>query len=78
MPAWTRSRLTFLRDEIEPLGMNDSFTANCPEGSFTMTKAEFYRDFANVPRTRAYRNDGFYNYPKIPDHAWKYKRRNAA
>jgi len=40
------SRLGFKADVIEPLRDRDSFRVVTPVGTFQMTKAEFYRDFA--------------------------------
>ena len=44
-----------------------------PEGTFRMTKADFYRDFAGVVRTASYREKGIYHYPKVPRSAVRYK-----
>ena len=50
------SRLCFKADVIEPLAMDDTFEVVTPEGTFRMTKADFYRDFSNVPQTASYRD----------------------
>ena len=39
-----------------------------------MTKADFYRDFANVAATMSYRKRGLYHYPRTPEKAPKYLR----
>jgi hypothetical protein len=38
-----------------------------------MTKAEFYRDFANVVQTRSYRAPGGYHYAALPKRAERYR-----
>lgn len=68
------SRLGFKADLIEPLGPFDRFRIITPEGTFEMTKAEFYRDFANVVRSMSYRERGLYHYPATPEKALKYLR----
>ena len=60
------SRLCFKADVIEPLGENDKFCVNTPEGSFVMSKREFYMVFANVVQTRSYLKGRIYHYPKTP------------
>jgi hypothetical protein len=70
------SRLGFKADVIEPLRDRDSFRVVTPVGTFQMTKAEFYRDFANVVRSRSYRDRGLYHYPTVPEKALKYLRRS--
>ena len=42
---------------------------------FRMTKADFYRDFSNVPQTASYRDSRIYHYSKTPERARKYLRR---
>jgi hypothetical protein len=66
------SRLGFKADMIEPLRDSDEFEIRTPEGSFVMTKRDFYRDFANVARSMSYRKRGLYHYPKTPEKALKY------
>ena len=68
------SRLGFKADVIEPLAPNDRFRIITPQGTFEMTKAEFYRDFANVVVTMSYRTRGLYHYPRTPEKALKYLR----
>ena len=68
------SRLGFKADVIEPLAAGDRFRIITPEGTFEMTKAEFYRDFANVVRSMSYRDRGLYHYPTTPEKALKYLR----
>ena len=66
------SRLGFKADVIEPLGPRDRFRIVTPEGTFEMTKADFYRDFANVAKSMSYRERGLYHYPATPQKALKY------
>jgi hypothetical protein len=66
------SRLGFKADVIEPLGKTDRFRVVTPEGTFEMTKADFYRDFANVSKSMSYRDRGLYHYPTTPKKALKY------
>ena len=40
---YTFSRLCFKADVIESLDDNDVFIVHTPDGSFRMTKADFYR-----------------------------------
>ena len=66
------SRLGFKADVIEPLGPSDRFRVVTPEGTFEMSKADFYRDFGNVTRSMSYRDRGLYHYPRTPEKALKY------
>lgn len=36
------------------------------------TKAEFYRDFSNVVKTKSYKEDGIYHYSVTPKRALSY------
>lgn len=65
-------RLGFKAEMIEPLGDLDEFEVRTPEGSFVMTKRDFYRTFANVVRSKSYRDRGLYHYPVTPQKALKY------
>ena len=51
---YSKSRLWFKADVIEPLGDDEAFRVDTPEGSFRMTKAEFYRAFPNVVASDSY------------------------
>lgn len=62
-------RLCFKADVIEQLNINDAFIVHTPEGSFQITKALFYKRFANVLKTKSYKERGIYHYPKIPTKA---------
>lgn len=66
------SRLGFRADVIEALGLSDRFRIVTPEGTFEMTKADFYRDFSNVAKSMSYRGRGLYHYPVTPKKALKY------
>jgi hypothetical protein len=63
------SRLTFHRDSIEPLGPDDIFRVETPVGAFEMSKADFYSTFPRVPLSRAYRDNGYYNFKDVPRRA---------
>lgn len=72
IPSYEFSRLGFKADVIEPLGKKDRFRIITPEGTFEMTKADFYRDFANVVSSASYRDRGLYHYPRTPKKALRY------
>ncbi len=72
IPTYEFSRLGFKADVIEPLRPDERFRIVTPEGTFEMTKAEFYRDFDNVVRSMSYRDRGLYHYPTTPEKALKY------
>ncbi len=59
-------RLCFNADVIEPLEENDSFVVHTPEGTFKLTKTEFYNTFPNVVKTKSYRERRLYHYKHIP------------
>lgn len=61
------TRLTFKRDEIEPLQVDDIITIETPTGTYKMTKKEFYDVFDNVIKTKSYKEKGIYNYPIVPE-----------
>lgn len=66
------SRLCFKADIIEPLNEDDVFIVHTPEGSFQMSKADFYEAFSNVVNTKSYKERGIYHYPKTPNKALQY------
>ena len=45
------------------------FRVDTPIGSYQMSKAEFYRVFANVVASASYRERGLYHYPTTPGKA---------
>jgi hypothetical protein len=69
---YTASRLLFRAAVIEPLRDDESFCVETPAGAFKMTKAEFYREFRNVVRSRSYTERGIYHYPSIPRKALQF------
>lgn len=69
---YTSSRLCFKAAEIEPLQDTDVFIIRTPQGVFQFTKAEFYRDFSNVVKTKSYKEDGIYHYSVTPKRALSY------
>jgi hypothetical protein len=75
IPSYEFSRLGFKAAVIEPLAATDRFRIVTPDGTFEMTKADFYRDFANVVGSMSYRERGLYHYPRTPERALKYLTR---
>lgn len=69
MIEYTSSRLCFKADLIEPLKDNESFIVHTPNGTFKFTKADFYRVFSNVVKTRSYQEVRIYHYPQLPQKA---------
>ena len=67
------SRLCFKRDVIEALGPHESFRVETPVGTFEMRKADFYRVFPNVVKSRSYAEDGIYHYRKLPSQAEEFR-----
>jgi hypothetical protein len=70
--SYAASRLHFKTAIIEPLSMTDRFRIGTPYDSFEMSKADFYRDFANVVASRSYREGGGYHSKNPPQKASKY------
>lgn len=70
--SYRASRLLFKAGVIEPLEPHQRFQVVTPEGTFEMTKADFYRVFPNVPRTMSYRVRGIYHYPVVPEAALQF------
>jgi len=67
------SRLCFKADIIEPLNWDDEFCIVTPEGSFAMSKRDFYETFPNVVKSLSYQRDKLYHYSVIPKKALKFK-----
>lgn len=63
------TRLLFRADIIESLADSDIFSIHTPEGTFSMSKADFHKVFSNVIRTKSYREKGIYHYPTTPQKA---------
>ena len=73
MLSYESTRLTFKRDLIESLNLNDSIQITVfGEATYKMTKAEFYETFPNVVKTKSYNKIGSYNYKKTPSKAHKF------
>jgi hypothetical protein len=66
------TRLLFRAEVIESLADNDFFSVHTPEGTFSMTKVDFYRVFSNVVKTKSYRDKGIYHYPTTPKKALQF------
>jgi len=67
------SRLCFKRDVIEGLSSRQTFRVETPVGIFQLTKADFYRVFPNVVKSRSYAEDGIYHYRKLPSQAEEFR-----
>ena len=66
-------RLCFKAVVIEPFGLDDRFCVETPEGTFAMTKREFYETFQNVVKSKSYQLNKIYHYPKTPQKATQFK-----
>ncbi len=71
---YSAARLTFKRDEIEPLDWDDLIRIHVTnEGqTYEMTKKDFYNVFDNVVRSKSYRIYGNYNYHPTPSKAFQF------
>jgi hypothetical protein len=67
--TYEHARLCFKADVIEPLAMEGMFRVVTPNGTFRMTKAEFYLHFPNVVASNSYRRARIYHYPTTPARA---------
>lgn len=67
------SRFTFISKHIEPLALDEAFRMVTNVGTFQMTRADFYRDFAAITRSDSYRLHGRYNQDPPPKGAAPYK-----
>ena len=72
MEEYTSSRLCFKADLIEPLKYDDSFIVHTPNGTFKFTKADFYRVFSNVIKTKSYKESRIYHYTSPPQKAMQF------
>jgi len=68
------SRLCFRADVIEPLGDDDPFEVDTPQGLFRFTKRQFCSEFANVRQTKSYAESGLYHYSRTPARAMRFLR----
>lgn len=66
------TRLLFRARVIEELNDSEMFHVHTPQGTFSMTKADFYRVFSNVVETKSYKERGIYHYPTIPSKALQF------
>jgi hypothetical protein len=66
-------RLGFKADLIEPLHPNDKFCIITKEGTFVMSKKEFYEAFANVIKSKSYKDSRLYHYKSVPKQALKFR-----
>ena len=66
-------RFCFKASKIEPLQDDQAFKVVTPNGSFQMTKAEFYRAFPKVVISKSYSESGLYHYPSLPKSILPYK-----
>jgi hypothetical protein len=66
------SRLCFKADVIEPLSDDDTFIVHTHDGSFQMTKREFYSVFGNVVKTKSYREKRIYSCKYPPQRALQF------
>ena len=64
---YERTRLNFNANLIEPLDWDDVIRIVTPDGTFEMTKRQFYDTFSNVVKTWSYRKGRVYNYKKTQD-----------
>jgi hypothetical protein len=67
------SRLAFKADVIESLALDESFRVDTPQGSYAMTKRDFYRIFPLIPVSRSYARDRLYSYPTPPRRAEQFR-----
>ena len=68
--CYSYNRLIFFRDIIESLKDDDMFACKTPEGTYAMSKKDFYRVFANVANNiTCYQQDGKYSYSTTPSKA---------
>lgn len=66
------SCLYFKADVIENLKRNDSFIVRTPDGTFKMTKADFYEVFKNVTESNSYKEKRFYSMSHVPKKALQF------
>ncbi len=63
---YTYYRLCFKANIIESLNEDDSFIVHTPDGSFQLTKGNFYKLFPNVVASKSYQESRAYHYAKPP------------
>jgi hypothetical protein len=69
---YRKSRLWFMADVIEHLGMDQTFRVVTPTGVFEMTRAEFYEHFPNVSASASYQIGRHYHYKNVPYKALRF------
>ncbi len=72
---YTSARLTFKKDEIEPIRDHDIVRIHVTNDNDTyeMAKKDFYIVFSNVVTSKSYTEIGSYNYNKIPQKALQFR-----
>ncbi len=70
--TYRSTRLTFVRDEIEPLRLHERFGIETPVGTFEMSKGDFRSTFPNVAASKSYQDSGRYSYSQTPRKAQKF------
>jgi hypothetical protein len=72
--TYKHSRLCFRADVIEPLGMDGQFRIETTrDGTFVMSKRQFYETFTNVVESESYSQNGVYHYPRLPKKALPFR-----
>ena len=71
--TYSATRLTFIAAKIEPLQPEDLFRVVTPEGTFQMSKDDFYVVFDNVAESDSYVQSGLYHYPTVPRKALPFR-----
>ena len=59
--SYRATRLTFKRDQIEPLHPGEQFEVVTPFGVYRFTKQEFHSEFSSIAQSASYREHGSYN-----------------
>lgn len=71
------TRFCFKKEVIEPLDWSDEFRMITPDGTFQMSKADFYEMFPNVVESRSYRENGIYHSKNAPRKALRFLLRDS-
>ncbi len=78
MVEYSCKRLCFRADIIEPLKDTDCFTIHTPNGTFQMTKSDFYRVFHNVVKSKSYQDNRIYHMSKPPQKALQFLKSDSS
>jgi hypothetical protein len=70
--AYRATRLLFKANVIEPLTEDQTFRIETPEGTYEMSKAQFYTTFSHVAESGTYKSTGVYSYNRTPEKARQY------